>query len=53
MAELNEKMLGLGENRSVIREIFEFGNKRKRNRAMFELMNLHLCLQMKYHANLH
>ncbi len=26
---LNEKMLGLGENRSVIREIFEFGNKRR------------------------
>ena len=26
---LNEKMLGLGENRSVIREIFEYGNKRR------------------------
>lgn len=26
---LNEKMLNLGENRSVIREIFEFGNKRR------------------------
>ena len=26
---LNQKMLGLGENRSVIREIFEFGNKRR------------------------
>ncbi len=27
---LNEKMLQLGENRSVIREIFEYGNKRRR-----------------------
>ena len=26
---LNEKMLQLGENRSVIREIFEYGNKRR------------------------
>ena len=26
---LNEKMLKLGENRSVIREIFEYGNKRR------------------------
>ncbi len=26
---LNEKMLNLGENRSVIREIFEYGNKRR------------------------
>ena len=26
---LNEKMLELGENRSVIREIFEYGNKRR------------------------
>lgn len=26
---LNEKMVGLGNNRSVIREIFEYGNKRR------------------------
>ena len=26
---LNQKMLNLGENRSVIREIFEYGNKRR------------------------
>ena len=27
---VNEKMLGLGNKRSVIREIFEYGNKRRR-----------------------
>ena len=26
---INEKMLGLGQKRSIIREIFEYGNKRK------------------------
>ena len=26
---VNEKMLGLGNKRSVIREIFEYGNKRR------------------------
>ena len=26
---VNEKMLGLGSKRSVIREIFEYGNKRR------------------------
>ena len=26
---LNEKMMGLGKKSSVIREIFEYGNKRK------------------------
>ena len=26
---INQKMMGLGKKRSVIREIFEYGNKRK------------------------
>ena len=28
MAALNQKMVGLGTQRSVIRELFEFGKKR-------------------------
>ena len=48
---LSEQMMALGKTRSVIREIFEYGNKRKQEHFMEELQTQLILIIRDVQAN--